>query len=197
MSRIIGTMAASVDGFITGRGPGPGQGLGDGEYLHEWYFDGDYQSSLVPYLRMSEESRRFVDGYAGRTGAVIAGRTTYEHADGWGGGKPHPTAALIVLSHRPAPPDATAEQTFVGSLGEAVAAARAAAGDLDIGIMGGETMSEALAAGLVDELVIHQVPVLLGAGLRLFHELPAHVRLTLLDAVPTPRVIHLHYRVDR
>ena len=57
-------------------------------------------------------------------------------------------------------------------------------------------MTEALKAGLVDELVLHQVPVLLGAGRPYFQELPAHIRLRLIEAVPAPGVTHLHYAVE-
>ena len=58
-------------------------------------------------------------------------------------------------------------------------------------------MTEGLKAGLVDELVLHQVPVLLGAGRPYFQELPAHIRLRLIEAVPAPGVTHLHYAVER
>jgi dihydrofolate reductase len=198
MSKIFGAMAASVDGYITARDAGPEHGLGvGGEVLHDWYFDGESQSRVVPELRMSETSRDFVDGFAGRTGAVIVGRHTYDDAGRWDGAGPHPTAALIVLSHRPAPPEATSAQTFTSTLDEAVATARAAAVDLDINIMGGEVLTAALEAGLVDELVIHQVPMLLGGGRPFFQELPSHVQLSLVEVVPAPGVTHLHYRVDR
>jgi hypothetical protein len=49
----------------------------------------------------------------------------------------------------------------------------------------------------VVEIVIHQVPVLLGAGRRLFQQLPTHIRLSLVEAVPAPGVTHLHYRLQR
>ena len=197
MTTVRGVMAVSVDGFITGRNPGPGNGLGDGSVLHDWYWDGDTPSTVVPSFRLSEATRRFVDTFAGRTGAVVAGRTTYDDSDGWGGGSPHPTAPLVVVSHRPAPPEATPAQTFTTSIEAALAAARTAAGDLDVAIMGGGAITGALAAGLVDEIVIHQVPVLLGVGRRLFQELPAHQRLDLIEALPAPGVTHLHYRVER
>ena len=63
--------------------------------------------------------------------------------------------------------------------------------------MGGGLATEALKAGLVDELVLHQVPVLLGGGRRFFNELPEHVHLRLLQAIPAPGVTHLHYEVIR
>ena len=52
-------------------------------------------------------------------------------------------------------------------------------------------------AGLVDEVILHQVPVLLGTGRGFFQELPAHVNLRLLEAIPAPGVTHLHYEVVR
>ncbi|MFD0684543.1 dihydrofolate reductase family protein [Actinomadura fibrosa] len=199
MTTIFGNMAVSVDGFITGRDPRPGHGLGDGgAVLHEWYWGGDEPSEVVPQFRLSKASRDFIDPLAGRVGAVIAGRTTFEDAGGWGGGSPHPTAPLVVVSHRPAPPEATPEQRFTTSIEEAVATARTLAGDLDVSLMGGGgALTAALTAGLIDEIIVHQVPVLLGAGRPLFQELPAHVRLDIVQVVPAPDVTHLHYRVQR
>ena len=59
------------------------------------------------------------------------------------------------------------------------------------------SLTEALKAGLVDEVVLHQVPVLLGGGRPFFQALPEHVRLRLVEAVPAPGVTHLHYEVAR
>jgi dihydrofolate reductase len=78
-----------------------------------------------------------------------------------------------------------------------IAAARAAARDKDVGLMGGGVVTEALKAGLVDELILHQVPVLLGGGRSFFHELPEHVHLRLPEAVPAPGMTHLRYEVVR
>ena len=63
--------------------------------------------------------------------------------------------------------------------------------------MGGGVLTEALRAGLVDEVVLHQVPVLLGGGHPFFQALPEHVCLRLIEAVPAPGVTHLHYEVAR
>jgi dihydrofolate reductase len=63
--------------------------------------------------------------------------------------------------------------------------------------MGGGVATEALQAGLVDELILHQVPVLLGGGRPFFQALPEHVRFRLVEAVPAPGVTHLHYEVAR
>jgi dihydrofolate reductase len=103
----------------------------------------------------------------------------------------------VVLSHRPAP-QSNERQTFVGTgIKDAIAAAREAAGDKDVALMGGGVVTEALAAGLVDEVILHQVPILLGGGRPFFQSLPEHVRVRLVEAVPAPGVTHLHYEVMR
>ncbi len=95
-------------------------------------------------------------------------------------------------------PEISDAQTLVTTgIADAIAAARKIAGDKDVGLMGGGVATEALKAGLVDELILHQVPILLGGGRRFFNELPEHVHLRLLQATPAPGVTHLHYEVLR
>lgn len=198
MSKVFSALAVSVDGYITGRDPGPGRGLGDGGMLFDWYSDGDVPSRVFDGFKLSEPSARFFDAVAGRIGASIAGRTTYEDSNRFGDdGAPHPAAPLFVLSHRPAPQMAGRQTLITTGLADAVAAAREAADGKDVALMGGVLVTEALEAGLVDELILHQVPVLLGAGRPYFHSLPEHVQLRLLEAVPAPGVTHLHYEVVR
>jgi dihydrofolate reductase len=196
MSKVLAALAVSVDGYITGRDPGPGRGLGDGSMLFDWYFDGDTPSRVFDGFKLSEPSARVFDALAGRVGAIVAGRNTYEDSEHFGGGSPHPTARLVLLSHRPAP-EITERQTLVTTgIEDAIAAARDAAGGKDVGMMGGGVVTSALRAGLVDEVVLHQVPILLGGGRPFFQELPEHVRLRLVEAVPAPGVTHLHYEID-
>jgi dihydrofolate reductase len=183
MGKVISAHAVSVDGYITGRDPGAGRGLGDGSVLFDWYFGGDTLSQVFDGFRLSEPSAKVFDALAARVGAIVAGRNTYEDSDHFGGGSPHPTASLFVLSRRPAP-EMTERQTLVTTgIEDAVAAARKTAGDRDVGLMGGGVVTEALTAGLVDEVVLHQVP--------------EHVRLRLVEAVPAPGVTHLHYEIER
>lgn len=140
-------------------------------------------------------SAEVFDDTAGRVGAVIAGRTTYDHSRGWGGDGPHPTAPLVVLSHRPAPANAE-RQTFVATgIADAIAAARELAGAQDVALMGSGMIRAALDAGLLDEVIIHQVPVLLGGGTPLFQPGPAPGGLRLRSVVPAPGVTHLHYDI--
>ena len=201
MSKVFSAHAVSVDGYISGRTPDGadefGRGLGDAPMLFDWYFDGDTPSQVFGGFKLSEPSARFFDVVAARVGATVSGRTTYEHSGHWGGGGPHPTAPLFVLSHRPASQISEAQTLVTTGIEDAIAAARTAAGDKDVAVMGGGALTSALEAGLVDELILHQVPVLLGAGRSFFHSLPEHVNLRLVEAIPAPGVTHLHYEVVR
>jgi len=198
MSKVICGLSVSVDGYITGRDPRPGHGLGDGGVLFDWYGNGDTPSTVFEGFRLSAPSARVFDALAGRVGASLAGRRTYDDSDRFGDtGGPHPSAPLFVLSHRPAPQMGGRQTLITTGIEDAIAAAREAAGDKDVALMGGGTVTEALRAGLVDELILHQVPVLLGAGRRFFQELPHHIALRLVEAVPAPGVTHLHYEVQR
>jgi dihydrofolate reductase len=201
MSKVFSAHAVSVDGYISGRTADGdeefGRGLGDAPMLFDWYTDGDTPSQVFDGFKLSEPSARFFDAIAARVGAAVAGRTTYEHSGHWGGDGPHPTARLFVVSHRPAPEISETQTLVTSGIEDAIAAAREAAGGKDVALMGGGLVTEALNAGLVDELILHQVPVLLGGGHRCFHELPKHVHLRLLEAIPAPGVTHLHYEVVR
>jgi dihydrofolate reductase len=201
MTKVFIAHAVSVDGYISGRTPDGdeefGRGLGDAPMLFDWYFDGDTPSRVFDGFRLSEPSARFFDTIAARVGAAVAGRTTYEHSGHWNGGGPHPTARLFVVSHRPAPEISEAQTLVTTGIEDAVAAAREAAGDKDVALMGGGVLTSALEADLVDEIILHQVPILLGDGRPFFQSLPEHVRLRLIEAVPAPGVTHLHYEVIR
>lgn len=201
MSKVISAHAVSVDGYISGRTPDGveefGRGLGDAPMLFDWYFNGDTPSRVFNGFKLSEPSAQFFDALAARDGAAVAGRVTYEHSSQFGGGSPHPTAPLVVLSHQPVSGISEAQTLVTTGIEDAIAAARTIAGDKDVGLMGGGVATEALKAGLVDELVLHQVPILLGGGRRFFNELPEHVHLRLLQAIPAPGVTHLHYEVVR
>ena len=207
MSKVITALSVSVDGYITGRDPGPGRGLGDGTMLFDWYFNGDTPSRALDGFRLSAASARVFDSLASRVGVSLAGRNTYDDSGWIDGGAPHPTAPLVVVSHRPLDSSESVpavsqgmseRQTLVTSgIEDAVAVAQKLAGDKDIALMGGGVVSTALAAGLVDEIVLHQVPILLGGGRGFFQELPRHVNLRLVEAVAAPGVTHLHYEVVR
>jgi dihydrofolate reductase len=201
MSKVLGAHAVSVDGYISGRTRDGeeefGRGLGDAPMLFDWYSDGETPSQVFGGFKLSEPSARVFDALAARVGATVVGRTTYEHSSHFGGGSPHPTAPMVVLSHRPLPEIGPRQTLVTSGVEDAVAAAREIAGEGDVGLMGGGVVTAALAAGLVDELILHQVPILLGGGRPFFAALPEQVRLNLVEAVPAPGVTHLHYEVVR
>ncbi|WP_406643210.1 dihydrofolate reductase family protein [Amycolatopsis sp. WGS_07] len=200
MTKVFSALSVSVDGYISGRRPEGadevGSGLGDAGMLFDWYFTGDTPSKVLDGFTLSEPSARVFDKLAARVGASVVGHATYDHSSHFGGGGPHPTAPLFVVSHQPVP-ELSGKQTHASSVEEAIAGAREAAGDKDVALMGGVLVTEAIKAGLVDDFVLHQVPILLGGGRSFFRELPEHVRLRLVEAVPAPGVTHLHYEILR
>jgi dihydrofolate reductase len=113
------------------------------------------------------------------TGAVVAGRRTFEPAGGWGGDH-HDGVPIFVLSRQE--PDSEMGQwplvTYVTDVRTAMARAKEAAGDKNVLVHGAGTAQLALAAGVLDALELHVIPVLFGQGRRLFDNLgPEHIEL--------------------
>lgn len=179
MGKMLYSVTMSVDGFIAGPG-------GDMSWLTEY---------LGP--------NPIVDELVGRIGALLVGRRTY------GGDDPHRgtekegpfegewTGPQFVLTHHP--PDAPAPGvTFVGDLAEAVEAAKRAAGDRYVNILGADTARHCLEAGALDEILVCIAPVLLGDGVRLFdHPGGANVKLERLSLTEAPLATNLWLRVVR
>jgi dihydrofolate reductase len=200
MTKVFSAHATSVDGYITGPDPSPGRGLGlGGEQLFDWYTDGDTPVRGYPF-RLSAPSASVFQALIDRVGAVIAGRKTYDDSDGFPSGSPHPSAPLFVLTHNAPSRPAGPQQRFVTTgIDDAIdqATAAASATGKDVALMGSGTVAAALGAGRLDEIVIHQVPVLLGGGTPLFQPLTAKVRLRQLATVEAPGVTHLTFSVVR
>ncbi len=199
MTRIISGMTVSLDGYIAGPDDSRDQPLGmGGDRLFTWYSDGDTPSRIYPSFRLSKPSAEFFDEFASRCGAVITGRHTYDVVDAWDGHGPLPGVPLFVLTHSiPGDvPDSHPPYTYVtGGIADAVGRARAAAGGKDVSIMGSAGVQQALREGLLDELILHQVPVLLGGGVRLLDHVEGTLRCT--RVVDAPGVTHLAYDVVR
>jgi dihydrofolate reductase len=193
-------LSTSLDGFIAGGDDSPERPLGiGGDRLFTWFEDGDTQSRYYPSFRMSAVSAKFFDEFAGRNGAVITGRRTYDIAGAWGGSGPLQGVPLFVVTHRvPSKvPAGDPPYTFVTEgVERAVEKARAAAGGKDVSLMGATIVQQCLRAGLLDVLSISLVPIILGRGVRLLDGLePERSRLELLQVVDAPGVTHLTYRV--
>ena len=193
MSATVLSMSMSLDGFIAGPNAGPGNGLGDGgERLHEWVFPGGE-------LDRAGVNGQVVDEFMS-TGAVVAGRGTFEPAGGWGGDHHDGVPIFILSRHAPAAEYARWPLvSYVDDVTTAMSEAKRAAGDKDVLVHGAAIARFALAAGVLDELEIHLVPVILGQGRRLFEDLPPeHVELERTRTLEGEGgVTHLHYRVLR
>jgi dihydrofolate reductase len=201
MGLVFAIMSASVDGYISGPNGGPGQGLDVDEPIFDWFHTGGYPSREYEGLgfTMTPPNASVIDFAGARTGAVVAGRGTYEASGRWGGAGPHPSAPLFVLSHAPIPDAATGQTIVTNGIESAIAQAREVADrdGKDVAVMGGQTITSAIRAGLLDEIVINQRPVLLGGGVRLFGDLPRAVRLERTSVAVNHGVTHLTYTVLR
>jgi dihydrofolate reductase len=82
-------------------------------------------------------------------------------------------------------------------IASAMTRAKAAAGERNVFVLGAYTAQRALEAGVLDELQIHQIPVLFGRGRRLFEVLPSRVELEIVRVIDTPEATHIRYRVRR
>ena len=169
----------SLDGFIAG----PDDSM-------DWAFAHGAATSLA-------------DETMERIGAILAGRRWYDLAterwagvDGIYGGAYQ--GRVFVLTHRPLDEGGDPRISFVsGGIEEAVATACAAAGDKDVGIFGASLSRQCLRAGLLDEIVIHLAPVLLGGGVRLFGEADGRVELERVSLGEAERLTDLRIRVLR
>jgi dihydrofolate reductase len=168
--------------------------------LHEWALagaDADADDKGVSGRLAGINKQLFDEMMA--TGAVVAGRGTVEPAGYWGGDH-HDGVPIFILSRRE-PDDEVAQWplvTYVNDVGTAMVQAKEAAGDKNVLVHGAGTAQLALAAGVLDELEIHLVPVLLGQGRRLFDNLdPEHIELEPTRILEGEGVTHMHYRVQR
>jgi dihydrofolate reductase len=199
---VICDITISVDGYSAGlhqteeRPFGEDGGDGSGAALHAWMFE------------TPDENRAELDRLSA-AGAFIMGRNMFgpvrgewdRRWNGWWGDDPPFHAPVFVLTHHPREPQPMAGGTtyhFVtDGIASALARARAAAGDGDVLVHGGATtVNQYLAAGLVDELRLHIVPLTLGAGTRLFEGVPP-LELEQVTSRPASLVTHVTYRVPR
>jgi dihydrofolate reductase len=187
-------MSMSLDGYIAGPNDEPDNPGGDNFMrLHEWYgFE-----STPPNTKGTGWGAHFIDE-GNTTGAVLAGRRTAEQVDHWGGN--HHGVPIFVVSHRP-PGLSVANYPLVtyvtDGIASAMAQAKAAARDRNVMVHGAYTAQRALEAGVLDELQIHQIPVLFGRGRRLFEVLPSRIELEIVRVIDTSEATHIRYRVRR
>jgi dihydrofolate reductase len=187
MPKVQANISMSLDGFVTGpnldRFPGLGEG---GEILHAWLDKPGAMDFAIG------EKRQIA-------GAVITSRKVFEDTGGWGeDGFYH--RPVFVVTHRRHDVVVRGKTTFTfvtDGIKSAVEQASAAAGRKLVHIMGGASIiQQALAAGLVDELFLHVVPVVLAGGTPLFDNL-GPLRLKQTEVIEWGQVTHLRYKVQR
>ena len=200
MGRVICGITISADGYSAGlnqteeRPFGDDGGDGWGDKLHAWFAE------------TPEENRAEVDQMTAAK-AFIMGRNMFgpvrgewdRQWNGWWGDDPPFHAPVFVLTHHarePQPMDGGTTYYFVtDGIESALAQARAAAGVGDVAIQGGATtVNQYLAAGLIDELRLHVVPLTLGAGTRLFEGVPP-LKLEQVKSRAARLVTHVTYRM--
>jgi dihydrofolate reductase len=211
MTQITVDISMSLDGYVAGPNPTLEEPLGEnGMQLHEWVFN--LASWREPHgLEGGDHGpdddlmRRGIES----SGATVMGRRMFSggagpweddpNANAWWGDAPPFKHPVFILTHHPREAVTFANGTsfnFVtDGIEAAIAGAREAAGELNVGIGGGASViQQALAAGLVDELRLHVAPVLLGGGTKLFENLePA--QLAAPEVISSPKVTHLTYRL--
>jgi dihydrofolate reductase len=188
MGTVIIHKSLSLDGFAAGPNVSIDRPMGDGgQILHRWMFgaaEGSDEAKIVRELHAS-------------TGAVVIGRRTLDVGFGIWNDTPF-AAPSFVVTHRVQEPISmpSGRFSFVDSLPEAIAQAKAASGDRSVCLMGVDISRKALFAGLVDELHLQIVPILLGDGQRLFVPFDGQpIELDVITVVESPAVTHIRYRI--
>jgi dihydrofolate reductase len=209
MSLVTSHIAISLDGFVAGPNQSVDNPIGQGgTSLHEWVFATDSwreQQGLSGGEHNADAE--VVEEVVRDVGAYIMGRNMFGPGRGdwdsdwtgwWGEDPPFHTPVYVLSHHEREPLTMKGATTFTfvsGGIAAALSQARAAAGDLNVSIAGGaSTIAQFLAAGLLDELYLHIVPVVLGAGERLFDG-AGHPTLEPVKVVDSPTVTHIKYRV--
>jgi dihydrofolate reductase len=200
MTKVVVDISMSLDGYVAGPNDGPDNGLGDGGMqLHDWFFKGSTPSRRNEFFKISAGSEEIFEEMFETTGSFVSGRRTYDLAGGWGGDHPFHVPFFVVTHHPPENPiggDMSMATFVTDGVASAIAQARDVAATKNVMIGSPSIIHQALAAGLVDDVQIHLVPVLLNGGIRLFDRLgPDSVRLERTRVVDAQGVTHLRYRV--
>lgn len=211
MARLRFTISMSLDGYVAGPDQRPDQALGrGGESLHDW----------VVRLRSWREMHGMEGGAEGvddevvrestaNVGATIMGRNMFgghpgpwdaeKPWRGWWGDRPPFKHQVFVITHHPREPlrfdNGTTFNFVTDGIDWALEQAKRAAGGGDVALGGGaDVANQYLAAGLVDEMELHVVPILLGGGARLLDDVGTDMHgLSLVRAVQGEDVVHLRF----
>jgi dihydrofolate reductase len=212
MSKVRAYISASLDGYVAGPNQNEKEPLGEGgEALHDWVVE--LKAWREPHGMKGGEvnaSTPVVEEELANVGAEIMGRGKFgppgggpwgeDPWPGWWGEDPPFHKPVFVVTHHEREPLTLSDTTFTfvtEGIESALDQAREDAGGQDVIVGGGaQIINEYLAAGLVDELEIHVVPIVLGSGARLLEGV-GDLKLEQIRAVEAPGVTHVKYRVIR
>jgi dihydrofolate reductase len=215
MSKLRSDISISLDGCVAGPNQTHESPLGEGgEGLHDWVVQlAAWRESHGMEGGEVNESTRIVDEARENVGAAVMGRNMFGPPGGgpwgdepwrgwWGDNPPYHYPVFVLTHHEREPLEMEGGTTFYfvsDGIEPALERARDAAGGKDVAIWGGaHVINQYLAAGLLEELELHIVPILLGDGARLFADLgDADVRLEQVRVVEAPGVTHVKYRMAR
>lgn len=211
MSSVTSQLSISLDGFVAGPNQSLDNPIGEGGMrLHQWAlatasWRGQHGQDGGERNLDDDVAEEIIEGI----GAYIMGRNMFGGGGGpwdeswtgwWGADPPYHTPVYVLTHHEREPLPMQGGTTFhfvTGGIESALERARAAAGDKDVSIAGGASaVRQVLAAGLLDELYLHLVPVVLGSGERLLEDV-GDPRLEIVKVVASPAVTHVKYRVVR
>lgn len=211
MSSVSCHISMSLDGFVAGPNQSVKDPIGEGGMrLHEWVFVTDSwrrQQGLNGGEHNADAE--VVDEVVQGVGAYIMGRKMFGGGDGpwdetwtgwWGEDPPYHVPVFVLTHHARTMLSMQGGTTFTfvtDGIDSALEQARMAAGDRDIAIAGGaQTLQQYLAAGMLDELYLHVVPIVLGAGERLLVNV-GDPKLAPVKVISSPAVTHIKYSVGR
>ena len=215
MSKLRFVITMTLDGYVAGPNQSAEHGLGEGaDNIHDWLLDLKtfheiHGSGAEGETGINDDVLR--ENFEG-IGATIMGRNMFgpdrgpwgdDPWRGWWGENPPFHTPVFVLTHHPRDPlvmeGGTTFHFVTDGIESALQQAKDAAGGKDVSLGGGAKVAQQyLAAGLMDEMEIHLVPMLLGGGERLFDNLAGSgLKLELIRTIAGPDVAHLKFRVSK
>ena len=211
MSSVTCQISISLDGFVAGPNQSLDHPIGvGGMRLHQWLFDTvSWREQHGQAGGARNADSEVLDEVVQNVGAYIMGRKMFGGGDGpwdqtwkgwWGDNPPYHVPVFVLTNHPRQPLSMRGGTTFTfvtEGIDSALRQARSAAGDRDVSIAGGaRTVRQYLAAGMLDELYLHVVPVILGAGERLLENV-GDPTLEPVKVIASPAVTHIKYRIVR
>ncbi len=212
MAKLRFNISISLDGYVAGPNPTQEEPLGEGgEGLHDWVLKlAVWRESHGREGGEVNESSQVIEEAIEGAGAIVMGRNMFgggpgpwgdDPWEGWWGDDPPFGVPVFVLTHHEREPlvkqGGTTFHFVTDGIESALEQAKEAAGDQDVALAGGADVAQQyLAAGLIDEMELHVVPVLLGGGTRLFDGPPPRgIGLEPVRVIEGPGATHLKYRV--